>query len=131
MGRDNQAKDRQLRRKAANGLAKSLNGKLRNDERQPVSFKAIASIPSFELWLLLHFEDIQRPIHRDEVMARLKQHIPGYEKGVGGAFATTRDSLETAIQRAQGLEAKYNSYNGSEPFTALHELVRLLTTLRV
>jgi hypothetical protein len=43
-------------------LAKSLDGKLRNDERQPVSFKPIASIPSFELWLLLHYEHIQAPI---------------------------------------------------------------------
>lgn len=107
-------------------LAKSLDGKLRNDDRQPVSFKAITSIPSFELWLLLHYEDIQAPIHRDEVMAHLKQYIPGYDKGAGGAFATTRDRLETATQRA----AKFNAYTDPEPFTALHELVTLLTTLR-
>lgn len=37
-------------------LAKSLDGKLRNDDKQSVSFKGIASVPSFELWLLLHFE---------------------------------------------------------------------------
>ncbi|MDP2881201.1 MAG: RloB family protein [Azonexus sp.] len=111
-------------------LAKSLDGKLRNDDRQPVSFNAIASIPSFELWLLLHYEDIQAPIHRDEVMDRLKQHIPGYEKGVGGTFVTTRDRLEAAMQRAQALAAKFNAYTDPEPFTALHELVMLLTTLR-
>lgn len=111
-------------------LANSLDGKLRNDERQPVSFKAIASIPSFELWLLLHDEDIQAPIHRDEVMARLKQHIPGYEKGAGGTFATTRDRLEPATQRAQALAQRFNAYTDPEPFTALHELVILLTTLR-
>ncbi|MEW5757232.1 MAG: RloB family protein [Pseudomonadota bacterium] len=111
-------------------LAKSLDGKLRNDDKQPVSFKAIASIPSFELWLLLHYEDIQAPIHRDEVMERLKQHISGYEKGAGGAFATTRDRLETATQRAQALAAKFNAYTDPEPFTALDELVMLLTTLR-
>jgi hypothetical protein len=111
-------------------LAQSLNGKLRNDDRHSVSFKAIASIPSFELWLLLHYEDIQHPIHRDEVMQRLKQHIPGYEKGAGGAFTTTRDRLEVATQRAQDLMVKSNAYNAHEPFTAFHELVALLTTLR-
>ena len=111
-------------------LAQSLDGKLRNDDRQAVSFKAIASIPSFELWLLLHYEDIQAPIHRDEVMDRLKQHIAGYDKGAGGAFATTRNRLERATQRAQGLAAKFNAYDDPEPFTALHELVTLLTTLR-
>jgi len=111
-------------------LAKSLDGKLRNDDRQPVSFKAIASIPSFELWLLLHYEDIQAPIHRDEVMARLKLHIPGYDKGAGGAFDITRDRLTMATQRAHALAAKFNAYADPEPFTALHELVTLLTTLR-
>jgi hypothetical protein len=111
-------------------LAKSLDGKLRNDDRQPVSFKAIASVPSFELWLLLHYEDIQAPIHRDDVMVRLTQYIPGYEKGAGGAFATTRDRLETATQRAQALAAKFNAYTDPEPFTGLYELVMRLTTLR-
>lgn len=110
-------------------LAKSLDGKLRNDDRQPVSFNAIASIPSFELWLLLHYEDIQAPIHRDAVIDRLKQHIPGYEKGVSGTFVATRDRLETALQRAQALAEKFNAYTDPEPFTALHELVMLLTTL--
>lgn len=111
-------------------LAKSLDCKLRNDDRQPVSFNAIASVPSFELWLLLHYEDIQAPIHRDTVMDRLKRHIPGYEKGVGRTFATTSDQLETAMRRAQALAEKFNAYTDPEPFTALHELVLLLTTLR-
>ena len=111
-------------------LAQSLDWKLRNDEKQPVRFKAIASIPNFELWLLLHYEDIQAPIHRDAVLQRLRQHITGYEKGVGGTFATTRDRLEIATQRAHALAAKFNAHNGTEPFTDLHELVALLTTLR-
>lgn len=84
-------------------LAKSLDGKLRNDEREVVRFRAIASIPSFELWLLLHYEDVLAPIHRDEVMVRLKQYLPGYDKGAGGAFATTRDRLGVAMERARGL----------------------------
>ncbi len=109
---------------------KALDGKLRNDENQPVCFKAIASIPSFELWLLLHYEDIQAPIQRDEVLARLSQHIPGYDKGAGGAFALTRDRLDTATQRAQVLATKFTAYTAPEPFTALHLLVSLLTTLR-
>lgn len=110
--------------------ARLLDGKLRNDDRQPVSFKAIASIPSFELWLLLHYEDIQHPLHRDEVMARLRQYVRGYDKGAGGAFATTGDRLAVATQRAQALAEKFNAYTAPEPFTALHELVTLLTTLR-
>lgn len=111
-------------------LAVTLDGKLRNNNKQPVSFRAIASVPSFELWLLLHYEDIQAPIHRDEVMRRLRQHFPGYEKGVECAFATTRDRLDTATQRAQALAAKFNAYTDPEPYTAIADLVMLLTTLR-
>lgn len=62
-------------------LVQSLDGRLKNDEHKQTPFKAMASVPSFELWLLLHFEDIQHPLHRDEVMVRLKRHLHGYEKG--------------------------------------------------
>lgn len=112
------------------GVAQSLDGKLRNSDKQPVSFKAIASVPSFELWLLLHYENIQAPMHRDQVMSRLKQQMPGYEKGAHGAFAATRGRLEHATQRAQVLGEKFNAYSDPEPFTAVHELVKLLTKLR-
>lgn len=105
--------------------AESLDGKLRNDNKQPVRFRAIASVPSFELWLLLHYEDVLAPIHRREVMRRLKRHIPGYKKGAGGAFAATRDRLATATQRARAL-----AHDGPKPYTAIGELVTLLTGLR-
>lgn len=111
-------------------LARELDGKLRNDDNERVLFRAIASVPSFELWLLLHYEDVQAPIHRDEVMRRLRSHIRGYEKGASGAFATTCDRLETATLRARALAARHNAYSAPESFTAVHELVSLLTTLR-
>ena len=111
-------------------LTESLDGKLRNDAKQAVIFKAIASVPSFELWLLLHFEDIQAPLHRDEVMQRLKRHIPEYEKGAGGTYAATRNNLEVACQRADRLAAKCTAYDAPEPFTDVVALVKLLTTLR-
>lgn len=111
-------------------LAASLDGKLKNDTRQPVIFRAIASIPSFELWLLLHFEDIQAPLHRDEVMRRLKRHIPGYEKGSGDAFANTEAHLSSAIQRAERLAERFSAHTEPEPFTGVVGLVKLLTTLR-
>ena len=111
-------------------LAKSLDGKLHNDIKQAVTFKAIVSVPSFELWLLLHYEDIQAPIHRDDVMNRLKQYIDGYKKGTGGTFFTTDPFLETAMLRARKLAESFDAYTDPEPFTGLHELVMLLTKLR-
>jgi hypothetical protein len=111
-------------------MAESLDGKLKNDNKQFARFQAIASVPSFELWLLLHYEDIQAPIDRDEVMRRLKTHIPGYEKGVTSAFSITRERLSVATQRAQALAAKFNARTVPEPFTAIVDLVELLTQLR-
>ncbi len=111
-------------------LAASLDGKLRNDNRQPVVFQAIASVPSFELWLLLHFEDIQTPLHRDEVLHHLKQHIPGYEKGIANAFAITSEHLAVATLRAERLAGQFSAHTAPEPFTAIVDLVKRLTTLR-
>lgn len=111
-------------------LAESLDGKLRNDAKQPVTFQAVASVPSFELWLLLHYEDIQAPLHRDEVVRRLKQHISEYEKGAGKTFATTNENLAVALERAERLATRFTADTDPEPFTAIAGLVILLTTLR-
>jgi hypothetical protein len=107
-------------------LAGSLDGKLRNDLKQPVEFKAIASVPCFELWLLLHYEDTRHPLHRDEVLTRLKLHIPGYAKGAGGSFATTKACLDIASQRALKLAALSTAFDDTEPSTDIVELVALL-----
>ncbi|MFC3627113.1 RloB family protein [Vogesella amnigena] len=111
-------------------LAESIDGKLRNDNRQQVSFRAIASVPSFELWLLLHYENIQAPIHRTEVMHRLKTHIIGYEKGTRGSFSTTREHLELATQRATSLAKRFSARDDPEPYTAIAELVKVLFKLK-
>lgn len=111
-------------------LAVSLDGKLRNDNRESVGFQAVASVPSFELWLLLHFEEVRAPIHRDEVMRRLGQYLPGYAKGAGGAFALTRERLQDATRRAESLAETFNAFTAPEPFTGMSELVTRLTTLR-
>ena len=111
-------------------LAKSLDGKLKNDARQAIRFRAIASVPSFELWLLLHYEDVCSPLHRDEVVRRLRRYIPGYEKGASNAFAITRDVLSVATQRAEALAGRFTAHSAPEPFTAIVDLVGVLTGLR-
>lgn len=110
--------------------AESLNGKHRNDERKAVSAIAIASVPCFELWLLLHFEDVFTPLHRTEIYARLRTHLPGYDKGQVGHWASTREWLDTAMQRAEAQAARTNAYDGAQPFTDMHELVRALLKLK-
>ena len=110
-------------------MAHSLDGRLRNDNKQAISFKAIASVPNFELWLLLHFENVTAPLHRDQAIERLIRHMRDYEKGARGTFNRTRLALGEAMDRARILAQHTTTDNGVEPFTRVGELVEVLTAL--
>ncbi len=111
-------------------LAESLNGKLKNDNKQAIKFSSIASVPCFELWLLLHFEDVFAPVHRDDVIKRLKRHIPDYVKGTTRSYFLTKERLPYAVQRSQILVGKFSARTAPEPYTAIVDLVTLLISMR-
>lgn len=115
---------------AALAQAEAQNGKLRNDNGVAVPIEAVASVPCFELWLLLHFEDVLAPLHRHEAQERLKVHLPGYEKGGGGHWQVTQTRLGDATARAQHLVELTNAFDGTQPYTAMHELVSRLMHLK-
>lgn len=115
-----------------NALAKmdAINGKYLNDNRKKVHFVATPSVPCFELWLLLHFEEVQAPLHRNEVYQQLRSYIPDYEKGSKGHYALTKINLEIATERANALSQLHNKYDGENVYTAIHELVAKLISLK-
>jgi len=115
---------------AALAQTTALNEKLKNDAGERVHLDAVASVPCFELWLLLHFEHVHAPLHRHEALGRLKAYLPAYEKGGGGHWATTQARLSDAIERAQLLAATNNPNDGIQPYTAMHELVSRLIHLK-
>lgn len=115
---------------AALAKAATLNGRLTNDEHKRIQFEAIASVPCFELWLLLHFVDAHAPLHRNEVYEMLTQHLPDYAKGQGGHWAATKDRREIAHLRAAVRAAATTAHDGAEPFTDMHRLVSLLIHLK-
>lgn len=98
--------------------------------KKPIQFKAIASVPNFELWLLLHFQFVSKPIERDEVIFLLKQYLKDYEKGRAGYFSMTKEQLPIAISRAEKLQKLYNRYDGKYPYTDIVHLVQLLVALK-
>ena len=109
----------------------ALNGRLENDERVKVPFEAGVSVPCFELWLLLHYEDVFAPLHRNEALARLRVHVAGYTKGQGSHWAVTRERLDVATARANALmHAGHTAEDGTQPYTNMHELVRRLLHLK-
>lgn len=115
---------------AALAQAAAQNGKLRNDNGVAVPVEVVASVPCFELWLLLHFEDVHAPLHRHEALERLKVHLPGYEKGGGGHWQATQARLDDATARAKRLAELTNAFDGTQPYTAMHELVSRLVHLK-
>lgn len=123
--------DRDDHRTYHNALSKikSLNSKFKNDNQQKVTFKAIASVPCFELWLLLHFEDIQAAMHRDVVYERLKSYIPNYQKGDEGHYALTLPHIEVAKARATLLCRRNDENDGTQPYTNVYELINKLSKL--
>ena len=124
--------DRDDHQTYANAIAKAgaQNGRLRNDESRAIVFDAVVSVPCFELWLLLHFADIQAWLHRTDAVNRLRGHIPAYAKGKEGIYFLTRDLLATATDRAERLKARFSRLPGDEAYTDVHELVALLRALR-
>ena len=107
-------------------LAASYNGREANDLGELVPFEAIPSVPCFELWLLLHFADIQAPLHRREAFERVKRHLPGYDKGYEHAYRDTQGQIAVATQRAERLRRRFRAENGADPFTAVDAIVALL-----
>lgn len=110
--------------------AESLDNTLRNTDGRSVKFRAIASVPCFELWLLLHYEDILAPIDRREVMQRLKKHLPTYEKSAVGTFLATQTLLPTALVRAARLAEKFTPLTDPAPYTGVVDLVKELIALK-
>ncbi|ASL48250.1 hypothetical protein bAD24_III12695 [Burkholderia sp. AD24] len=104
--------------------------KLVNDLGEPIRFTSIPSNPSFELWLLLHFQDSEAFLHRDDVIRALRAYIPGYSKGKTGTFAATMDRLAVACERTERLRGREERRGMTNPCTHVDELVQALRVLR-
>jgi RloB-like protein len=109
--------------------AAALDQNLKNSDRKLVGFKAVPSVPCFELWILLHFQDIYAFWHRDEVLAAVSNAIHGYRKGSTGIYAATKSSIPKATARAEFLRTKFNPTTGTDPYTDMDWLVGKLRSL--
>ena len=123
-------RDEHLSYADAIAMAQARDGKLKNDEGTVVSFEAIVSVPSFELWLLLHYQDIRAWLHRDEALSKVKKEINGYTKGHSGVFAITESKIDDALTRGAKLEETNSRLPGSEAYTDVHDLVRVMRQMR-
>lgn len=93
----------------------------------------VTSNPCFELWLVLHFVDHRRHVHRHVIQKLARQYLPGLArdpKGITFDQATTLSlSFATAKLRARALDAMHEtnvSPARSNPSTDGWRLVELL-----
>tara|TARA_R110002126_G_scaffold10446_14_gene47590 strand:- start:2429 stop:3088 length:660 start_codon:yes stop_codon:yes gene_type:complete len=111
-------------------MAEALNNKHRNDERKPTAFIAVPSVPSFELWILLHYQDLWAYAHRTDIMTALRVHLPDYQKGATGLYETSSPTLSDASTRAAQLRERHTPFTGTDPYTDMDILVDRLLKLR-
>ena len=89
---------------------------------------------AFELWFLLHFEDVYSSMPRSDISEKLKKHIPGYDKAQNIYEDLTKENrYNEAVKRAKKLMESVDSKNpaGANPSTKVYLLTEeLLSPLK-
>lgn len=111
--------------------AAALDQTLKNSDQKLVGFKAVPLVPCFELWVLLHFQDIHAFGHRSEVIAAVSTagRLPGYRKGSTGIYAKTEERIPEATARAEYLRTQFDPTTDTDPYTDMDWLVGKLRSL--
>lgn len=96
--------------------------------------KIITSSPCIELWFLLHFDYTTANMDNEEVMNRLKEYYPKYEKNIN-IYPDIIKKVDLAINRAKKLE-KFQINNNrrigmveANPNTEVYKIVEYLMNL--
>lgn len=96
---------------------------LANRKRNALPIGEAISVPCFELWVLLHFERTDAPFNRcNDVIARVRVHLPGYQKADATICRQLVGSVGVALENADWLErrAADNAFN---PYTSIHRVL--------
>ena len=110
--------------------AEAHKSKLKNSAREPVAFEAVVSVPCFEVWFLMHFQDVTAWEHRDMILSRLRGHVPDYTKGRAQMYKLTAEMIPAAKVRAVAERAKNGRLPGTAIYTDADILVAVLHALK-
>lgn len=98
-------------------------------------FSLAYSNPCFELWFILHFQDVDHPLDRYEALNRLRRLMPEYRK-TSSVFHLLLPRQAEAIRRAQSLRNRGRGTRfgslvrvSENPSTSVDELVLFLNRL--
>jgi hypothetical protein len=103
---------------------------LKNITGEPLSIELIVSRPSFEFWLLLHFEFSARPFRSPgPVIDLLRRHVTDYNKADRQIFAKVRSGLDRALGHVPRLKAELAATGARSPDTDMPALVQKIASL--
>jgi len=101
------------------------------------TFHAVTSVPSFEYWLLLHFDYTTAPFMAagnksagDRVIDELRKYMPEYQKGDGSVFKQLIEQLPQAKVFAERSLNTARANGTDNPSTLVHELVEYLQSIK-
>lgn len=81
----------------------------RKDKRE---YRTAWSNECFELWLVLHFQNLESDIGREKYREILRRYIPKYQKNYQNIYTDLKDKIPDAIKRAK---KQYQSYKEDTP----------------
>lgn len=99
--------------------------RLHNWSEQQENYGLAVSNPMFEYWLLLHFEDGNAVTSKKACMARLKKHLPHYDKTQYDP-APLKKGIPSAVKRAQKRDKLENAPWPKNTGTTVYKLVERL-----
>jgi hypothetical protein len=104
-------------------------------ENEGASVHWTFSIPCFEYWILLHYENTASAYtHPDspcsQVVRDVGEHIPGYVKGMEELYDVTKPHLDDALERSRQRWQVVQNTGSFNPSTRVHRLVAYLQDIR-
>lgn len=108
-----------------------------HSQPRKLKVEAITSAPCFEIWILLHFQNTDRPYEAtgnrsicEKVIQDLRRHIPRYAKGMNNVFELTYPAVDEAITRAELRDRRCIEDETDNPSTEVHNLVKYLRNIK-
>ena len=124
--------DRDDHKDFKNAIVECHDIKIKNDLNKRMIFRAIPSVPSFEIWFLMHFRQVTSEIEREKVLAELKhKYISEYNKADKNHFGKTRCFLNNAYTNAQKIKNNKIGDDIRNPYTDVDELVKILLNMEI
>ena len=93
--------------------------------------RIIRSYPSFEVWLLYHFEPCRAPLTCAQALSRLKSVFPEFEKGNAQVAEQILQNIPKAIRNSKAAMADAVATGEFNPSTEMHILVQELIKMAV